>query len=146
MAKTSIYLNFMNQTEEAFLFYKDVFQTEFSAPIMYMRDIPKQEGQPELPQEEQNAVMHVALPITGGVEIMGTDILKSMGHKLELGNNITINLQPDSEAEVDRLFALLSEGGTDVQKPSYMFWGDYWGTCLDKYNIRWMFDYSPSTS
>ena len=21
-----------------------------------------------------------------------------------------------------------------------MFWGDYWGTCLDRFGVRWMFD------
>ena len=44
MAKVSIYLNFQGKTEEAFSFYKSVFKTEFSAPIMKMGDMPAPEG------------------------------------------------------------------------------------------------------
>ena len=33
MARVSTYLNFANNTEEAFLFYKSVFKTEFVSPI-----------------------------------------------------------------------------------------------------------------
>jgi PhnB protein len=35
----------------------------------------------------------------------------------------------------------LSAGGSDLQAPQQMFWGAYWGTCLDKYGIRWMFNF-----
>jgi PhnB protein len=142
MSKVSIYLNFQGKTEEAFNFYKSVFNTEFSAPIMYMKDIPSQPGMPELPANEKNAVMHVALPILGGVQIMGTDMLESMGHKLQVGNNTTINLEPDTKEETDRLFKALSDGASDVAPMMDQFWGAYWGCCLDKYGIRWMFNYT----
>src|SRR5689334_17668 len=78
MAKVSIYLNFQGNTEEAFNFYKSIFKTEFSAPLMRMKDIPAQPGMPPLPANEANAVMHVALPILGGTELQGTDMLESM--------------------------------------------------------------------
>ncbi len=26
--------------------------------------------------------------------------------------------------------------------PQDMFWGAYWGTCLDKFGIRWMFNFT----
>ena len=26
-----------------------------------------------------------------------------------------------------------------------MFWGATWGTCLDKFGVRWMFNYAPWT-
>jgi len=40
MAKVSTYLNFVRNTEEAFLFYKSVFKTEFVTPIMRFKDGP----------------------------------------------------------------------------------------------------------
>ena len=140
MAKVSIYLNFAGNTEEAFNFYKSVFKTEFASPIMKMKDAPPQPGMPPLPEKEANAVMHVALPILNGTLIMGTDALESMGHKLVVGNNTTISLEPDSREETDRLFKALSEGGSDVAPMSDMFWG-YWGCCKDKYGVRWMFNF-----
>lgn len=141
MSSVSIYLNFQGNTEEAFNFYKRVFGTEFSAPISRMKDVPAQPGMPPLPENEKNAVMHVALPILGGVQIMGTDMLESMGHKLKIGNNTTICLTPDSKEETDKLFKALSDGGSEMVAPQDMFWGAYWGVCLDKYGVRWMFNY-----
>jgi PhnB protein len=141
MAHVSIYLNFMGNAEEAFNFYKKVFKTEFSAPIIKMKDMPAQQGMPELSEADKNKVMHVALPILGGTEIMATDMLESMGQKLITGNNITLSLNPDTKEEADRLYKELSQGGADSVAPHDEFWG-YWGTCKDKFGIRWMFNVS----
>jgi PhnB protein len=141
MSKVSIYLNFQGNTEEAFNFYKSVFRTEFVGPVSRMSDVPAQPGMPPLPEKEKNAIMHMALPILGGTLIQGTDMLESMGHKLKIGNNTTICLEPDSKEETDRLFAGLSTGGSDSLAPQDMFWGAYWGVCLDKYGVRWMFNF-----
>lgn len=140
MGKVSIYLNFMGNADEAFNFYKKVFNTEFVQPIMYMKDVPMPEGTPELSEKDKNAVMHAALPILGGTVIMGTDMLESMGHKLVIGNNTTISLETDSKEEADRLYNALSEGATECAPMSQQFWG-YWGVCLDRFGIRWMFNY-----
>ena len=139
MAHVSIYLNFMGNAEEAFTHYKKVFHSEFSAPIMRMKDLPAQEGVPAIAEEDQNKVMHVALPILGGTEIMATDMLESMGQKLVEGNNMTISLNPDTKEEADRLFNELSDGSKNSVAPHDEFWG-YWGTCKDKFGIRWMFN------
>jgi PhnB protein len=139
MANVSIYLNFQGKTEEAFNFYKTVFKTEFLAPVMYMKDAPPNPNAPAIPANELNAVMHVGMPILGGTIIMGTDFLESMGHKIVVGNNTTICLSPDTKEEADRLFNLLSAGGSDIAPMRQEFWG-YWGCCLDKYGIRWMFN------
>lgn len=141
MAHVSIYLNFMGNAEDAFTYYKKVFKTEFSAPIMRMGDMPPQPGMPTLSDTDKKKVMHVALPILDGTQIMATDMLESMGHKLIEGNNVTISLNPDTKQEADRLYKELSNGGTDGVAPHDEFWG-YWGTCKDKFGIRWMFNVS----
>ena len=140
MAKVSIYLNFMGNAKEAFEFYKSVFKTDYSTPFMHMRDIPTMPGQPPFDPKEKDMVMHVALPILGGTVIMGTDMLESMGHHLKIGNNTTINLEPDSREETERLYNLLSQGATECMPLSDQFWGAYWGVCLDRFGIRWMFN------
>jgi PhnB protein len=143
MASVSIYLNFMGKTEQAFNFYKSVFNTDYLGPVMYNRDIPSQPGVPSFSDEDKNKVMHVTLPILGGTKIMATDMLESMGHKLIEGNNVTINLEPDSREETDRLFKALSDGGSDIAPMRDEFWG-YWGCCKDKYGIRWMFNFDKN--
>src|SRR5882757_2420723 len=113
MSKVSIYLNFQGNTEEAFNFYKSVFNTEFIGPVMRHSDIPPQDGMPSVSEEDKNKIMHVCLPILGGTNIMATDMLESMGQKLVIGNNVTINLEPDSKEEADRLYNSLSQGATE---------------------------------
>ncbi len=146
MSKVSIYLNFQGNTEEAFNFYKSVFGTEFVAPIMYNKDVPPMPDMPPFPENELNKVMHVSLPILGGTQIMGTDMLESMGHKLIIGNNTTINLEPDSREETGKLFSQLSEGGSGIMPLQDQFWDSYWGCCLDKFGIRWMFNCAEKKS
>jgi len=139
MASVSIYLNFHGNAEAAFNHYKNVFKTDFMGPIMKMKDAPPRPGAPALPEAEQNMVMHVALPILGGTMLMATDVLESMGHKLVEGNNFTISLNPDTKEEADRLYNELSPGGADAVAPHDEFWG-YWGTCKDRFGVRWMFN------
>src|SRR5258708_10323743 len=110
MPRVSTYPNFARSTEEASLFYKSVFGTEFSAPIARFRDVPSQPGQPPMAEADKNLVMHVALPILGGHVLMGTDAPETMGFALNPGNNVFINLQPDTRAETDHLFKALSAG------------------------------------
>jgi PhnB protein len=146
MSRVSTYLNFQGNAAEAFEFYREVFGTEYNGPMMRLGEVPSDPSMPELTEAEKNYVMHVELPILGGHMLMATDMVESMGHKLEIGNNTSLNLEPDTRAETDRLFAALSQGGTDIAPMSDQFWG-YWGCCLDRFGIRWMFNcYEPKAS
>lgn len=139
MARVSTYLNFTNQTEEAFLFYKEIFGTEFSGNgIARFGDIPPSEGTPPLPNHVKNLVMHVELPILGGHVLMGTDAPPEMGFKINSGNNVYIMLEPDTRKETKQLFDALSDGGKIEQELQVMFWGDYYGSCKDKFGVQWM--------
>lgn len=146
MAKVSTYLNFPDSTEKAFTFYKSVFGGEFSGDISRFGDIPPMEGMPAVAEADKNLVMHIALPILGGHMLMGTDAPESMGFSLHEGNNVYINLQPDTREETQRLFKLLSEGGTVEQELQDMFWGDYYGSCKDKFGVQWMFNCAAKSS
>jgi PhnB protein len=138
MARTSTYLNFMGKTEEAFRFYQSVFDTQLVAPIQRMRDVPAGPGMPPLSEAEQNMVMHVELPIVGGHILMGTDALESMGHTLVFGTNMSINLEPDTRREAERLFEALAVGGTVSMPLQDMFWGACFGSLTDQYGVQWM--------
>ena len=102
MAKVSTYLNFPRSTEAAFLFYQSVFGGEFSTPINRFKDMPPQPDQPPLPEADKNLVMHVALPILGGHVLMGTDAPETMGFSVKHGNNVYINLEPDTRTETQK--------------------------------------------
>lgn len=140
MSKVSTYLNFPRSTEAAFTFYKTVFGTELmEGGFMRFGEIPSTAGMPPIPEEDKNLVMHCTLPILGGYHLMGSDAPESMGFNVTQGNNVVINLETDTREETELLFKALSEGGVVEQELQDMFWGDYYGSCTDKFGIRWMF-------
>ena len=111
-----------------------------------MGDAPPQDGMPPLAEEDKQLVMHVMLPILGGHQLMGTDAPESMGFKLRFGNNTYINLEPDTREETKRLFDGLSAGGKVDMELADMFWGDYFGSCIDKFGVQWMFNCAEKKS
>ena len=141
MARVSTYLNFPRQTQEAFDFYKSVFGGEFGGGgVARFSDIPASDGANALPDEDKDLIMHIELEILGGHVLMGTDAPESMGFKVDFGNNVHINLEPDTKAETKRLFDALSEDGTITMELQDMFWGAYYGSCTDKFGVQWMFN------
>jgi PhnB protein len=139
MAKVSTYLNFPRNTEEAFNFYKTVFGGEFIGGINRFSDIPPSPGVPPMAEADKNLVMHVALKTLGDHILMGTDAPESMGFNVTMGNNVYISLEPDTKEETKKLFDLLSVGGKIETELQDMFWGDYFGSCKDKFGVQWMF-------
>ncbi len=138
MARTSTYLNFPGTTEAAFAFYKSVFGTEYSAPIQRMGDVPASPDMPPMPEEVKTLILHVELPILGGHVLMGTDAVEGMGHTFVAGNNVHLNLEPDTLEEAERLFAALSPGATIEMPLQLMFWGAYWASFQDRFGVHWM--------
>ena len=144
MARVTTYLNFMGQSEEAFTFYRDLFGGEFIGPILRIGDMAPMPGGPQLSEDDLRKVMHMEVSILDGHVLMATDLLESMGHELKIGNNTTINLEPDTREETERIFNALCEGGSDIAPLADMPWGAYWGCVLDRFGVRWMFNYSAS--
>lgn len=139
MAQVSTYLNFSRNTEEAFNFYKSIFGGEFEGPIARMGEAPPYPGAPPLSEADKKLVLNIGLKITGGHLLMGTDAPESMGFNVNFGNNVHICLHPDTKQETKRLFEKLSAGGKVTMELQDMFWGDYFGSCVDKFGVQWMF-------
>ena len=110
-ARTSIYLNFPGNTEEAFLFYKFVFRGDFGNDgIARFGDLTQDEQISDMSEAVKNMILHVELEITGGLILMGTDSPEQMGFPVKQGKNVNINLELDTKEEADRLFHALSDG------------------------------------
>ena len=138
MSRVNTYLNFPGNTEEAFNFYKSVFGTEFVS-LTRMKDMPRPEGAPTLSESDANKIMNVQLPITNGHVLMATDALESLGHKVDVGNNVTISLDLDSKEEAERIYSKLMVKSPENSGPlANMPWDALWGSCQDQFGIRWM--------
>ena len=136
MAQVNPYLVFNGDCEAAFLLYKSVFGGEF--PYMgRFGDMPPAEGQPELPEEDKNRIMHVSLPI-GNTILMGSDSNSHAG-VVKMGENVSISINVDSREEADSIF----KGLADVVKMPMTdtFWGAYFGMFVDKFGIHWMINF-----
>jgi len=138
MTTVNPYLNFNGNTEEAFNFYKSVFGGGFGA-LQRFKDTPEAE---KLSEEDKNKIMHISLPIGKSTVLMGTDATESMGFKLISGNNFSLSINAENRDEADMLFGKLSKGGKVDMEMQDMFWGDYYGSCKDKFGVQWMFNCS----
>ena len=130
------YLTFDKECREAFEFYRSVFGGDF----LFIQTFG--DGPPDLqvPEDEQGRVMHVSLPIGDSV-LMGSDSTSAFGPPPKVGGNFSITVSPDSRADADRLLAGLAEGGEMVTPMQDMFWGAYFGMCVDKFGIRWQVNF-----
>jgi PhnB protein len=139
MAALNPYLNFNGKAEEAFNFYKSVFGGEF-AMVSRFKDIPAEYKSSD---SEDQKIMHIALPISGGGMLMGSDVPEHMGNVIN-GTNVHIAISPDSQEEAQKLFDGLSAGGNVIMPFEKAFWGAYFGMFTDKYGISWMVNYDTN--
>lgn len=140
MAIINPYLNYNGNAEEAFNFYKSVFGGEFSK-IMRFKDLISPEF--SVAENEENKIMHIALPIGKNV-LMANDVPESMGRTNENENRSKISISAESKEEADRLFIGLSAGGQIEMPISDSPWGSYFGMFRDKFGIEWMVDFDPN--
>ncbi|MES2390588.1 MAG: VOC family protein [Acidobacteriota bacterium] len=129
--KTDLHLHFDGNCTEAFAFYEKTFNSEIAMCMKYS-DAPA--GNP-VPPDMADKVMHASLPI-GTILLMGCDVPKDRCG-LPLGG-FQISVSDADEAEVKRLYAALSDGGS-VQMPLMpTFWSPLFGMCTDKFGVAWM--------
>jgi PhnB protein len=128
------YVSFNGNTEEAFNFYKEVFDGEI-VNIQRFADSP---GGAQMPAADQKKIMHIALEAPNGIRLMGNDHLDFMGGPFIAGNNFSLSFHPDTKEMADTLFSKLSAGGTVTVPMSKAPWGDYFGMFTDKFGIKWM--------
>lgn len=137
MATLNPYLTFLGNCEEAFNFYKSVFGGEF-AYLGRFSEMPTQEGQPTMPAEDANKIMHVSLPISKECILMGSDTGGEWASKTVVGNNFSLSFNADSKEQAEKVFNSLSAGGNITMPLSKTFWSECFGMCTDKFGINWM--------
>jgi len=140
MASINPHINFNDNAEEAFNFYKSVFGGEF-AKIMRFKDLASTEFQ--VAENEANKIMHIALPIGNSI-LMANDVPEIMGRTNENENRSKIVVSAESKEEADKLFNGLSAGGQIEMLISDSPWSSYFGMFRDKYGIEWMVDFDSN--
>ncbi|WP_417429321.1 VOC family protein [Halpernia sp.] len=139
MAIVNPYLMFDGNCKAAFDFYKSAFGKDFS-DINYFGDMPPQEGNPPLSEEQKKMIMHVRLEISKETILFGSDIFPGT-QGFSHGDNFSISINADSRDEATDLFNKLSDGGNVTMPLADTFWGAYFGMWKDKFGVDWMINY-----
>ena len=132
------YLTFENNCREAFEFYRSVFGGEFSE-LQTFGDGPPDMG---VPDDAKQRIMHVSLPVGESV-LMGSDSNPAFGPGPVVGTNFSISFAAASRDDADEKFSALSSGGRVDMPMADMFWGDYFGSCVDQFGIAWQILWQP---
>ncbi|MFJ7408566.1 MULTISPECIES: VOC family protein [unclassified Lysinibacillus] len=127
-----VYLIFNGNCREAVSFYEQVFNSD-KAEIMTFGDSPSDPSYP-LPEEAKNLVMHTRLSILGST-VMFSDTFP--GSPFTIGNNVTLAVVSDDEAQLKKAFEGLKEGGKVTMELQETFWSKCYGSLTDKFGIEW---------
>jgi PhnB protein len=134
MEATNIYLTFDGNCREAITFYGKCLaaQPDFT---------PFSAGPPDMAASAKTAperILHAELK-SGPMVLMASDSIPGMSFRQ--GNNFSISISCESEAEMDRLFAALGQNGTVTMPVHDAFWGGRFGMLTDRFGIGWMLSY-----
>jgi PhnB protein len=127
------YLFFDGRCEEALNFYKKTLGAEVQM-LMRFKDSPQPQQPGMVPPGSDNKVMHATFRI-GSATLMASD--GDCKGKASF-QGFSLSLTPSTEAEAQKLFAALGEGG-QVQMPlTKTFFSPAFGMVADKFGVSWM--------
>jgi PhnB protein len=127
------YLDFDGRCEEAIEFYKKAVGAEVQM-MMRFSESPEPPDPKMAPPANSAKIMHATFKIGDSV-IMGADC-RSQGQPKFQGITLTLNAASDAEAQ--RLFTALSDGGKVQQALIKTFFASSWGVLQDRIGVSWM--------
>ena len=122
------YVNFAGTCAEAFRFYEQHLGAKIGMLMTHGQAPDQTRVKPEL----KGAVLHARLSI-GGTELMGADIPTA-----EPMRSAYLSLLVVSDAEAERIFSALSDGGTVFLPMQETFFATRFGQLRDRFGINWM--------
>jgi PhnB protein len=131
--KVQPYLFFDGRCEEAIEFYRQALGAEVLM-LMRFNESPDPPPPAMIAPGSENKIMHCCIRI-GETELFASDG-RCMGHPEFKG--VTLSVSASTEAEADRLFYALGEGG-QVQMPiGKTFFSPRFGMVTDRFGVSWM--------
>jgi PhnB protein len=136
--KVEPYLSFEGRCQEAIDFYKKVLGAKVEM-VMHFKESPQQPSSGAFPPEMANKVMHASLRIGDSI-VMATD-----GHSTGKLNfaGVSLTITASSDAEAERLFAALSDGGKVTMPMAKTFFASRFGMVSDQFGVPWMVIVQP---
>src|SRR5262249_40076255 len=122
------YVNFAGTCAEAFRFYEQHLGGTISMMMTHGEAPDQSRARPEL----KDAVLHARISI-GHTLLMGADIPNA-----EPMRSAYLSLGVGSDAEAERIFSALSEGGQVFMPLQETFFATRFGQLRDRFGINWM--------
>ena len=134
------YLFFGGRCEEALEFYRTTLGAQVEM-IMRFKESPEPPPPGSIPPGFENKVMHASFRI-------GTSRLMASDGNGEGANfaGFSLSLAVPSEAEADRAFAALGEGGKVGMPLTKTFWSPKFGMLTDRFGLGWMISVAPKNT
>jgi PhnB protein len=132
------YLSFGGRCQEALDFYAKAVGAK-TEMVMHFKDSPEPTPPGMLPPGYESKVMHATFHI-GDSTLHASD-------GCDVGatfSGITLNYSVETEAEADRAFAALVEGGTVKMPLAKTFWSPKFGMLTDRFGLDWMVMVRPA--
>ncbi len=126
------YLFFNGRCEEAIEFYKKALGAEVEMLVRF-KESPDPVPAGMAPPGWDDKVMHASLRI-GGTVVMASDGCDPVSEF----KGFSLSLSVPTEAEADRAFAALSEGGRVTMPLGKTFWSPRFGMLVDRFGVGWM--------
>jgi PhnB protein len=133
------YLFFDGRCEEAIAFYKKALGAEVEM-MMRFKEAPEQPPPGTLPPGSENKVMHACLRINDS-SVMASDGCAQEGKPKFQGFSLSVNAK--DEAEADRMFAALADGGKVEMPLGKTFFAKRFGSVSDRFGVGWMVIVAP---
>jgi PhnB protein len=133
------YLFFNGRCEEAIEFYRKALGAEVQM-LMRNKDAPEKPPPGMLPPGTDDKVMHANLRVGSSVLMVSDG--RCSGQPDFRG--FSLSLDAANEAEAERMFNALADGGT-VQMPlAKTFWSPKFGMVADRFGVGWMVSVPPA--
>jgi PhnB protein len=127
------YLSFDGHADEAIEFYKGAVGAKVNM-LMRFKDSPEPPPSGQFPPEMMNKVLHASLTIGESIVLLSDgrcmDKMKFHG--------ICLTLLVSSEAEAERVFGALSNGGKITMPLAKTFFSPRFGMLDDRFGVSWM--------
>jgi PhnB protein len=126
--KMHTYVNFAGKCAEAFAFY----EKHLGGKVGMMMTHGQAPDQTKVSPEMKDAVLHGRISV-GGTELMGADIPSAQPMR-----SAYLSLGVDSDAEAERIFAALADGGQILMAIAETFFATRFGQVRDRFGVNWM--------
>ncbi len=127
------YLFFNGRCEEAVEFYRKALGAEVEM-MMRFKESPEPPKPGMVPPGFENKIMHTSFRV-GQTIVMASDGCSADKASFE---GFSLSISVATEAEANRVFAALSEGGQVRMPLTKTFWSPRFGMVEDRFGIGWM--------